>query len=322
MLAVGSTSGYIQLWDLAQVSRELASVGIEVPLAPRASPAAPVAASIVAPPVVEPSRPRWIENVEGLTLALQAGPESSELHAQRAEAFLAGGQRVEAIADLGRALERKPGDAASLHLRRASLLESLGRFAEALDDLERGLEIDPGSLDLLRARAAVLDRSGREVEAVRDLERVLTASPGDAAAAEALAWILLTGPAGLRDAGRAVELARRAAADRPDLVHVQRTLGAACLRAGLIAEAREACERALTLPGGDSSPSIWLYLAMVRARTGDLDGARLALGKGQRRTADPNRRRALGPCYVRRLEELLAEARAVLEVAARPSGGP
>ncbi|MGH7377792.1 MAG: tetratricopeptide repeat protein, partial [Candidatus Methylomirabilales bacterium] len=236
------------------------------------------------------------------------------------EAFLERGQKQEALADLARAPERKPEEPVRVHVLRAKVLEGMGQLEESLAQLDRALELEPSFLDGLQLRGSVLDRLGRGADAARDLERALAQSPHHALAAESLAWLLLTGPTEARDPRRALELARKAAEQRPDLVYSQRTLGLACYRAGLIEDARAALERAVALPEGKTSPSGWVLLSMARARSGDVSGARQALDKGSRRLSDPACRRFLGPSYLRRIEEMRAEAEAAIKRAVEPPG--
>lgn len=68
---------------------------------------------------------------------------------------------------------------------------------------------------------------------------VLAASPNDSRAQNALAWQLLMAPAEFRSDAEALELARKSAASDPNNAAVRNTLGLACFRAGLFAEAEQ-----------------------------------------------------------------------------------
>ena len=193
----------------------------------------------------------------------------------------------------------------------------MGLLRDSLDEVSRGLDLEPLNRDARILRASLLDRMERHEDAVRELEEVLVKSPGDAVASEALAWILLTGPASLRDSERALRCASEAARARPDSANAQRTLGLACYRARLLGEARAALEIVRKIPGRDSPPASYLVHAMVLAKDGDPGGARQALEKGIERVSDATRRRQIAPVNTRRLDELRAEAETAVDGAER-----
>jgi tetratricopeptide (TPR) repeat protein len=140
------------------------------------------------------------------------------------------------------------------HLALADLLRRGGRLAEA-EEHER------------RSRKAV----ARWREAVdRDIER----RPDDAASFSVDAWWLATWPVpAMRDAARAVELARKAVAAAPKNAAFWNTLGVALYRSGDWDGAAEALGRSRDLLGKDE-PRNACFLAMTHWRRGDRDEAR------------------------------------------------
>ena len=93
-----------------------------------------------------------------------------------------------------------------------------------------------------------------------------------------LAWMRANHPdPARRDPNSAVSLARRSVDEYPDAAAYRNTLGAALYRAGEPREAIEALERARDLGGGTAFDEV--FLAMARARTGEMEAARQALAR-------------------------------------------
>ncbi len=318
LLAIGSTGDNVQLWDLAEVDRDLEKFKLTLGFRmqePRpgqggshGATSIEVAGSQGPMPLDIGPRFRRKDKVEGLTEIIQADPKSPEGYTQRAETMVRRGHRAEAIADLARALERKPKEPSQLWLQRAKLLDAEGRLEECAADSQHALELDPKLIEARKLRASALDRLGREAEALGEWETAREAAPHDAVVLEGIAWIQLTGSAELRDVERALSLAREAALADPRLHTARRTLGIACWRSGLADEAWNALERAAALPGGDASPSTWLFLAMARAKGGDAKGARTAFDRGAAQVAERERQSAFPASSLRRLHEIRDEA--------------
>jgi tetratricopeptide (TPR) repeat protein len=89
-----------------------------------------------------------------------------------------------------------------------------------------------------------------------------------------LAWFLATCPdPGLRDAGRAVQLARQVVDEAPQEGVAWAALGVACYRAGNWQDARAALEKAMPLRGGGDGRD-WFVLAMTSWQLHQHDEAR------------------------------------------------
>jgi tetratricopeptide (TPR) repeat protein len=311
-LAIASTRDSFELWDLVEVERDLEryqlTLGLrrEEPRAARQTTAIEVSGATG--PLAEDIGPRLERGgkIEGLTQVIQSDPRSPDGYAERAETLRRSGLRLEAIADLARALERKPREPAPLLLRRAKLLEAEGRFEECAADALRALELDAGLIAARKLRAAALERLGDEAGALREWEAAREAAPTDPVVMERIAWILLTGPEELRHPERALSLARGALFADPGRQAAQRTLGIACWRSGLAAEARSALERAAAHPEADAFT--WFFLSMARARGGDAAGAEQAFARGTARLAEAERLSTFPRPSLLRLQEIRAEA--------------
>jgi tetratricopeptide (TPR) repeat protein/tRNA A-37 threonylcarbamoyl transferase component Bud32 len=115
---------------------------------------------------------------------------------------------------------------------------------------------------------------GRQTEAAEPYRKVLEVGEEGDGANNLLAWFLATAPGpGLRDAARAVRLAKKAVAARPQSGEYRNTLGVAHYRNGDDRAAVAELEAAMRLrAGGDSFD--WFFLAMAHARLGERDKAR------------------------------------------------
>jgi serine/threonine protein kinase/Flp pilus assembly protein TadD len=176
---------------------------------------------------------------------------------------------------------------------------------------ERLNRADPMPLyDRLMARghqalADVLRRGGRLAEAEeherrsrqavarwrRGVDRQIEQTPDDSAELNIIAWWLATWPVpAMRDAARAVELARKAVAAAPKNAATWDTLGVALYRSGDWDGAAEALGRSRDLFGKDE-PRNTFFLAMTNWRRGDPDEARAQFARavaaaGERRMRD------------------------------------
>ena len=112
------------------------------------------------------------------------------------------------------------------------------------------------------AIAALLDRFGGTINALTANRSPGPVSLGPDATAD---------PGVPRPAGRGWPSRRQRSATRPDDLN---TLGAALYRAGRFDEAIRRLEESIRLPGGESRPEDWAFLAMAHHRLGHRDEAR------------------------------------------------
>lgn len=115
------------------------------------------------------------------TLGLAARADDPDLLTDRAIAAASQGRFEEAVDDLSRVVDLRPGKAEPLVLR-ASAWRQLGQGALAEDDLARALALDPANPDALLERG-LLRRDQRDLDAARaDWELAIRLSPESAAA--------------------------------------------------------------------------------------------------------------------------------------------
>jgi serine/threonine protein kinase/WD40 repeat protein len=133
-----------------------------------------------------------------------------------------------------------------------------------------------------------------------------------------LAWQLATGPPGLRDPQRALELARKAVALTPGTAIYLNTLGLAQYRAGHFTEAIANLEKSLAAGNGESDAFDLFFLAMARHKLGEVARARPDFDRALTWRRDhPN---PAQPGWSEELDAFQAEAQALLD--GPPSGLP
>jgi serine/threonine protein kinase/WD40 repeat protein len=141
-------------------------------------------------------------------------------------------------------------------------------------DVELGNVVQRAEADRLTEQGRDHARSGRAAEAVAALRQALRTDPTHAAAHNALAWLLLTGPKPVRDPGEALTLARKAVELAPESPPCLNTLGLALYRADRPAEAVPLLEKSLAAGEGRHEAYDLFFLAMCHARLGDAARAR------------------------------------------------
>ena len=128
--------------------------------------------------------------------------------------------------------------------------------------------------------ARLLCEVGRESDAAEPFGKALDLEEEDTSVNNALAWFLATNPEPcLRDAARAVRLAKKVVAARPEAPTCRNTLGVAYYRSGDDRAAVAALEKAMALRRGGSSMD-WFFLAMAHWRLGDRSEARHCFDRG------------------------------------------
>lgn len=229
--------------------------------------------------VLQARRGEWRAAEASLRRAIAGEPARALTHAHLADLFAATGRPREAEASYREALRLDARDAATMN-NLAGLLSGQGRYDEALALLERAAEIVPDPLETRMNRALLLARCGRMAEseaelralaaahpaepririvsadlllqrgrgaaAVEELALALREHPEEAEIARRLAWVLATHPDGtVRDGARALALARRVGADRPQAdPHLLDLLAAALAASGDYDAAAETARRA------------------------------------------------------------------------------
>ena len=181
-------------------------------------------------------------------------------------------------ADLARTLPRAGGpshghrppeeDTEVIRRRLIDLYETLKASFPADPEHRRNLVVN--YLEL----ACLLCELGRQTEADEPFRKALELESDDPVVNNDLAWFLATIPEPrLRDAVRAVRLAKKAVAARPEYAIYRNTLGVAYYRNGDDKAAIAELETSMRMQAGGNSFD-WFFLAMARWRLGDRDKAR------------------------------------------------
>jgi tetratricopeptide (TPR) repeat protein len=162
----------------------------------------------------------------------------------RARAYLALQEPENAARDFTRALELRPNDP-SVRIARAAHCERLIQ------------------------RASAASRQNDHAGALRFPRQAARIDPAFAKAHNNLAWLLLTGPADLRNPAEALRHAYRAVELVPAQSTYHNTLGVALYRNGQLALAVPVLRKSLAGGKGQSDAFDLFFLAMCHARLGD-----------------------------------------------------
>jgi Tfp pilus assembly protein PilF len=136
-------------------------------------------------------------------------------------------------------------------------------------------------------------------------------APSHAEAHNALAWLLLTVPAPLRNPQEALPLARKAVELAPSDTHCTNTLGVALCQADKAAEAVPVLEKSLATGRGKSDAYSLFFLEMCHMKLGDAAKARDCFDRAVHWTEG---RKDLSATAVEELKLFRAEAEAALQV--------
>jgi serine/threonine protein kinase/tetratricopeptide (TPR) repeat protein len=215
--------------------------------------------------------------------SVELGPYRSFTYKLRAATHFQLKNYDEALADLDTALKLKPDDLSTVWWISADQTAKCpsAEFREGMRRLaDRAVELNDRSSRALFERAILLKSLGdlqqarRDLDASLDIQEKMAAENLDdpahrtslARTLNNLAWLLATSPQNeLRDANRAVELAKRAVDLEADEGSYWNTLGVAQYRAEDWQAALESLTKSLGLHGtGDSCN--WYFLAMANQR--------------------------------------------------------
>jgi hypothetical protein len=136
------------------------------------------------------------------------------------------------------------------------------------------LKADPDDVQAYLERSYARTRLGQLAEAAADLERVLAVNKDQIWACNALAWLYATGPEAIRDPGKALPLAERAAKLAPGMARHHCTLGVAYYRNGRYRDAIPELETSLKRGQGQFDHLNLYFLAMCHYQLGEAAKAR------------------------------------------------
>jgi WD40 repeat protein/Flp pilus assembly protein TadD len=335
----------VHIWDLRKIRAELARLGLDWDAPPyretASPPRVPIEAQVVGVELADRNKMAEHDRARAVS-ALYFNPFDADAHYRLGKRLLESGNLERAHAHLGTALAFRPNLNAALypraraalglrrwqaahadftrhlalypedneaHHQRGHVNEQLHRYAEAIADFTGALERQPGDSHLLDCRGENYLRLGRHAEAAADCRASLKASQEQDRPNRNLAWIHVNGPDGLRDPVKALPLAQRAVALGAKESRNHHTLGVVYYRLGRWKDAVASFERGLELRGGESTAYYDYFLAMCRARMGDLPQARERYRQAVK-WADANK--ALAAVYIEELKAFRAEAEQVL----------
>jgi Tfp pilus assembly protein PilF len=176
-------------------------------------------------------------------------------------------------------------------------------------DVDLGNFVPRAEADRLMAQARGQLRSGKPAPALAALRRAAQTDPTHVEARNALAWLLLTGPAALRNPQEALPHARKALELAPEDAHCLNTLGVALYRADKAAEAVPVLEKSLAAGQGRSDGFDLFFLAMCHAKLGDAARAKECFDRAVKWRET---RKDLPPQCAEELKAFRAEAEAEL----------
>lgn len=189
---------------------------------------------------------RWFVNP--LSADLLAVPEKLLEIDRAAEAF-AYLQRHIGTRDSGQGAD--PYRAAHVYARAGRMLTGKESVGVAIEALRVSLNFDPASVETRAALALVYESAGQWAQAMAEYRALLKRHPDHPAAANSLAWLLATSPAGaVRNPEEAVLLAERLCHQTQfKTAETMDTLAAAYAAAGRFEEAATMARRALAVAG-------------------------------------------------------------------------
>src|SRR5262249_9757112 len=210
------------------------------------------------------------------TRAIELDPKFAPAWRNRGAAYCDHlGQPARAVTDFSRAIELEPKDAKTWHSRGIAY-SKLCQHDKAVADYTKAIKLNPKYVSAWYNRGRAYASLGQYDKARADYQTVLKLAPAHAGAHDALAWLLATCPdAKLRDAGQAVELAKKAMQLAPQNGSYWQTLGVARYRAGDWKSAVAALNKSMELQKGGGAVDR-LFLAMAHQKLGNHGQARQA----------------------------------------------
>lgn len=111
-------------------------------------------------------------------------PPNFDYYWNRAKSFIEKGEMEPALADLDRAIDLRPGDAAS-RAARGSLLLKQAKYEAAIIDLDTSIKVEPSSA-VYADRGNANEKLGRSDAAIADYQKATVLDPQNAAAKSSL----------------------------------------------------------------------------------------------------------------------------------------
>ena len=235
---------------------------------------------------------RWEQAIADATKALELNPKSALAHNIRGLSYGNSGQRDRALADWQRALELDP-NCLEAHVNLGSVyMRDMGDAKKALTHFDEVLRINPRMIGAYVKRADAHTRLGQYREAVADLTKAIESNPKDLRPfvpahdgvwmfasnnpepANALAWILATGPAEVRDPQKALLWAQKAIQASPNNWACLNTLGVVYYRLGRHQGSIETLQKSIQANKDGGFAADFLFLAMAHHKLGHAEEAK------------------------------------------------
>jgi Tfp pilus assembly protein PilF len=281
LLAAATGHQQIQLWDLREIRRQLATMGLDWDLPPYPPSSTdergtkPLRITVRTPDPKEELRPE----LKRLNLAIEQNPENTELYRQRGRLLRLMGEYSKSIDDLNEAIAKQPQ--AADYLARAWDHQNLNEYPRAEADLLKALEMDSNNM----------------------------------AACNELAWVYVTGPAEIRSPERALPLAQKTVRKVPTNAAYRNTRGVVYYRLGQFDAAVEDLHRAIQDNKDGATADDLFFLAMSYHRLGDAVKARDCYDEAMHWWQDQGE---LTPRQIAELTSFRAEAAGLLGIRSSP----
>jgi serine/threonine protein kinase/tetratricopeptide (TPR) repeat protein/WD40 repeat protein len=196
-----------------------------------------------------------------LTAALAFRPNSPEAFYRRAWAAFRLKRWADAADDASRYLEHYP-DSHPTRFLRARAYRLSHRFDEAVQDLNALIKRFPRNPKLYELRACCQQALGHTDRAKADREQAIKLAPNDPRMLNNQAWRLVTGPEGMRDPAKALQIIRQALKQKPGDATLLNTLGVVQYRNQQYKEAVTTLEKSLAASKGKFDGFDLFFLAM------------------------------------------------------------
>lgn len=305
----------VHIWDLAELRRGLSGVGLNwsgPPTADTPPTRGMTKMSVVGINLLEPrAQLHWMVAVS--TLKLLTKPRADE-YCRRGAAWAEIGRSDWALQDFGAALRlrddfaeawflrgmehyrgrnpdaaledftkamSRPALADQARMMRGKALLQLDRVEEMIDEVNALIARYPEDPQLYYQRALGHSYRDRFTEALADLRLALKYGPGHDVAMNNMAWILVTGPAELRDPEKAMALIQRAVKIAPTKNTYRNTLGVTLFRLGRYREAAENFRKSLEGGRGQFDAYDLYWLSMCQSRMDEPAAARESLERAR-----------------------------------------
>jgi tetratricopeptide (TPR) repeat protein len=253
---------------------------------------------------------QFADAIAHLTAALAFRPDLDNVHSLRAEAAFRLQRWDDAVADATLYLKKYPYDSL---VRQIRALANRGRkhYDEAAADLTTVIENYAQLPEFYDQRAACYEALGKADLAAADRAKALKLATNHPERLNDQAWILVTGPARLRDPAKALALIQLAVELQRDDANLLNTLGVVQYRNAKFAEAVATLEKSLARNEGKFDAFDLFFLAMCHKKLGQADQAKDCFDRAVLWTQQ--RRGQLEAQQVQQLAAFRAEAEAVLK---------